>query len=313
MASQIGAEQVSRQLVDLARARAKDPKKVWGIPYGFSGVDALTGGIHNEEMTILMARPGVGKTQFLGQTALNVAEYLTTPEGKRLYPGHVVKLVECEMSALSFQQRIVCYKARVSSRKVREGNLSAEGLRAYEEAAESLAGLPIEYLDEPGSLEETVKWLGSGNKPAWFAVDYIGIHPHNPAQAGASQWAKVSALSQGFRKVCKTLAPGLILAQMNREFSKRQDPRPQLTDLRDSGSLEQDAWNVFALHRMDVFMDLSTEDINRPKDATLYVLKQRNGPIGQVEMKWIPLAGAYVDVSDLAKKLEEEDGVRAAA
>jgi replicative DNA helicase len=311
MAEEIGVGQVSHDLVTQARARAKDPKKIWGIPWGFSGVDALTGGIQREEMTVLFARTSVGKTQLLGQVSLNVADWLQTAEGKRQYPDHVVKLVLCEGSAMTFQQRIVCNKARVSSRKVREGSLSAAGLRAYEEAAEEIADLPIEYLDHPSSLEETIRWLSSGKKAAWFAVDYIGIHPVGSVQT--NQWAAVTALSKGFREFCKRVAPGLILAQMNRDFSKRQDPRPQLTDLRDAGSLEQDAWNVFGLHREDALYAVNTEDINRPKDATLFVLKQRNGPTGPVEMKWIPLAGAFVDVSDLANKLEEDDGVRPAA
>ena len=307
MAEQLTVEQVSRDLVKQARERAADPKTIWGIPWGFPGLDALTGGIHREEMTVLMARPGVGKTAMMGQVALQVAEWLQTPEGKREHPGEVVKLVLCEMSALSFQQRILCYKAKVSSRRVREGRMTPEKQRDYEVAAEAIAGLPIEYLDHPSSLEETLRWLETGNKPAWFAVDYIGIHPLGPKFAGVGQWQKVTTLSQGFREVCKSLAPGLVLAQMNRDFSKRQDPRPQLVDLRDSGSLEQDAWNVLALHREDALYAVNSEDMNRPKDATLFVLKHRNGPLGPVEMKWIPLAGAYVDVSDLAKKLEDAD------
>lgn len=305
MADRLTVDQVSRDLVRQARERAKDPKKVWGIPWGLPGLDALTGGIHTEEMTVLMARPGVGKSAFMGQIALNVAEWLLTPEGQREHPNQVVKIVSCEMSAHQFQQRVVCYKARVSMRKVREGRLSHEHQDAYERAAEAIAGLPIEYLDHPASLDETTHWLTTGHKPAWFCVDYIGIHPWGPRQAGMGQWAKVTALSNGFREVCKSLAPGLILAQMNREFSKRDDNRPQLTDLRDSGSVEQDAWNVLGLYRGDVFTAVAAEDMNRPKDAMLYVLKHRNGPLGQVELKWLPLAGAFVDVSDLAEKLED--------
>ena len=105
MSERTNVEVVSRELIKHARARAADPRSIWGIPWGFSGLDALTGGIHLEEMTVTMARPGVGKTQFMGQIGLNVAEYLLTPEGKRLYPDQVVKLVLCEMSARSFQQR----------------------------------------------------------------------------------------------------------------------------------------------------------------------------------------------------------------
>lgn len=299
MAERLTVEQVSRDLVRMARERALDPRKIWGIPWGFPGLDGLTGGIHSEEMTVLMARPGVGKTAFMGQTALQVAEYLVTPEGQRLHPNEVVKLVLCEMSAQSFQQRIVCYKAGVGMRRVREGRLSPEGMAKFEAAAESIAHLPIEYLDNPSSLEDTVKWVMNGEKAAWWACDYIGIHPVGPKMESASQWAKVTALSKAFREVCKFYAPALILAQMNREVEKREDSKPRMSDLRDSGSVEQDAWNIFGLTREDVLSAVAPEDRDRIKPASIYVLKQRNGPLGIVELNWVPRAGAFIDVSDL--------------
>ena len=159
MSERLTVEQVSRDLVKRARERAADPRKIWGIPWGFAGLDGLTGGIHSEEMTVLMARPGVGKTQFMGQTALQVAEYLMTPEGKRLHPNEVVKLVLCEMSAASFQQRIVCYKANVGQRKVREGTLSRESLARYEEAAESHCAPAYRV---PGHTEQPGRHHSSG-------------------------------------------------------------------------------------------------------------------------------------------------------
>ena len=299
MSERLTVEQVSRDLVKRARDRAADPRKIWGIPWGFAGVDALTGGIHSEEMTVMMARPGVGKTQLMGQFALNVAEYLLTPEGKRLYPNQVVKLVLCEMSAASFQQRIVCYRAKVGQRKVREGTLSREGLARYEEAAESIAHLPIEYLDTPSSLEDTQQWVTTGKKTAWWAVDYIGIHPGGPKLDAQSQYIRVTALSKAFREVCKYHAPGLILSQMNRDIEKREDPRPRLSDLRDAGTVEQDAWNVMGLHRDDALSAISIEDQDREKPASLYIIKHRNGPLGIVELSWVPRSGAYMDVSKL--------------
>ncbi len=272
MSEQLTVKQVSRDLVKTARERAADPRKIWGIPWGLAGLDALTGGIHAEEMTVMMARPGVGKTALMGQVALSVAEWLKTPEGQRRHPNEVVKLVLCEMSAHSFQERIVCYKAHVGSRSMREGHLDAAQMAAFEEAAQSIAELPIEYLDAPTSIENTITWLKSGKKPAWFGVDYIGIHPLGPHQENASQYIKVTQLSKAFRETCKHVAPGLVLAQMNRDCEKRDDSRPRLSDLRDSGSLEQDAWNVMGLYREDIFSAISEEDQNRVKTAAIYTL-----------------------------------------
>ena len=197
MSEQLTVKQVSRDLIKTARERAADPRKIWGIPWGFPGLDTLTGGIHQEEMTVMMARPGVGKTQMMGQVGLSVAEWLKTPEGMRRHPNQVVKLVLCEMSAHSFQERIVCYKAGVGSRKMREGMLTKEDLRKFEEAAQDIADLPVEYLDTPTSLEDTLTWLSSGSKPAWWACDYIGIHPLSQ-RSDANQYVNVSNLARGF-------------------------------------------------------------------------------------------------------------------
>jgi replicative DNA helicase len=308
----LNAETVSRDLAKRVRERMADPRKVWGIPWGLAGLDNLTGGIHEEEMTVMMARPGCGKTAFLGQTALGVAQYLITDDGRQRYPRKVVKLVLCEMSAQSFQQRLICQKAGVSMRRVREGRLTQTQLALYDEAAEDIAKLPIMYLDNPTSLESTAKWLREDPKPAWWAVDYIGIHPLGPSVGNESAWARVSKLSAGFRWLCKEVAPGLILAQMNRECEKREDTRPKLSDLRDSGSLEQDAWNVMGLWREDVFARVADEDRNRPKPASLFMLKQRNGPTGTVELLWTPNRMTFVDITKVVEEAED-DGLRPSA
>ena len=86
---------------------------------------------------------------------------------------------------------------------------------------------------------------------------------------------------------------------MNRDIEKREDPRPRLSDLRDSGTVEQDAWNIMGLHRDDTLSAISVEDQDRNKPASLYVIKQRNGPLGIVELSWVPRAGAFMDVSNL--------------
>ena len=307
MSEILNAETVSRDLTRRVRERRADPRKVWGIPWGFPGLDDLTGGIHEEEMTVMMARPGVGKTNFMGQVAMNVADYLTTPDGRARFPKKVVKLVLCEMSAASFQQRLVCQKAGVSMRRVREGRLTDEQLARYDAAAEAVAKLPLHYLDEPTSLENTLKFLREDPKPAWFAIDYIGIHPLAPQMANESPWRRVSALSSGFRDFCKRVAPGLILAQMNRECEKREDTRPRLSDLRDSGNVEQDAWNVMGLWREDVFSRVADEDRNRPKPASLLVLKQRNGPIGTVELLWVPTRMTFHDITNVVEEAEDAE------
>ena len=131
-----------------------DPRAVWGIPWGFPGLDLLTGGIHEGEVTILAARPRVGKTTLMAQIADSICTYLAGEEGQAKYPKHVIKLVMCESSAEVFQQRMLCYRARVSIRKVREGHLTADQFDRYKQAAREFCTLPIEYLDDARSLDQ---------------------------------------------------------------------------------------------------------------------------------------------------------------
>lgn len=296
------AATVTDALIRGMEQRAKDPRLVWGIPWGFNGLDRLTGGIHTEEMSILMARPGVGKSFFLGQVAIGVAKYLLSDDGRKRAPGAVVRLVLCEMSARQFQERLVCQAAGVHLRRVRAGRLTPAQQAAYREHARLIGDLPIEYLDAPLSLDDTTRWVTKGAPCAWWAVDYIGIHPAGDARLEAEQTRKVAYLSEGFRALARGHAPGLVLAQMNRDIEKRkpEERRPQLSDLRDSGRLEQDASGVvMGLYRPDLYTRVADEDLARPKAAELCVLKQRNGPIGTIELLWFPTMPGYVDTSDL--------------
>ena len=301
------ADTVASTLIQAMERRAADPRSVWGLPYFCPGLNALTGGAHRGEMSLLGARTSVGKSFWLAQDALHKAKYLLSDEGQRCYPGQCVKLVLCEMSAEQFEQRIVVQLAEVSDRKVRSGTLSLYEQERYRTAAKQVGELPIEYLDRPQGLEHTLQWLSNGTKCAWFGVDYIGIHPTGDGQLDASPYRKVSYLSAGFRDYCFHGPPGLILAQLNREIDKRkpEDRRPMLSDFRDSGQLEQDASGAtMALFRPDLYTKVPDEDKLRPKPADLIVMKQRNGPIGTVELMWLPSLPGYADVSD---RYDEEE------
>ncbi len=302
----VTAREVSRELYKLERARASDPRTVWGLPYFSNGLNRLTGGAHKGEMSIIAARPGVGKSFFAAQNAVTMAEYLLTEEGQRRYPDHVVKLVLCEMSAANFQMRLACQRAKISQRRVMTGRIDSQQQARFEGALKDLAELPIEYKDDPSGFEDTRKWLEHGNPCAWFCVDHIGIHPAGNPGLESQPTARVGYLSKGFRSFCRYGPPGLLLAQLNREVEKTEDKRPMLSHLRNSGSLEEDASGfVGFLYRPDMYTKVPDEDVLRPKDAELIVAKQRNGPIGTVEMLWAPTLPGFVDESELADDLED--------
>lgn len=301
------AKEISETLVARMEERTRDPGTVWGVPYFSKGLNALTGGAHRGEMSLLGARTSVGKSFFLAQNALSVAHWLKTAEGQKRCPNAVVKLVLREMSAAQFQQRLIVQTALVSDRKVRQGRLSFTDQRKYRQAAHEVGELPIEYEDNPKGLAQTLTWLDEGAPCAWFGVDYIGILPTGFKDLDGNQYRRVGYLSEGFRDYCLHGPPGLILAQLNRqiEMRKPEERKPQLSDFRDSGTLEQDASGVIlTLFRPDLYSRVSDEEASRPKPAELAVLKQRNGPIGVIEMQWVPNLPGFVDVSDVVDDIE---------
>lgn len=302
------AAEVSDELLRRTAARRLEPRTVWGLPWGFNGLDTMTGGIHQGQMSLLAARPGVGKSFFAGQVAVNVAQYLMTPDGRERYPNQVVKLVLCEMDKESFQERLIVQRAKVNAKRVRSGRLNEEQWSRYQRAAKEISRLPIEYLDSPLSFEHTKRRIQEGSKCAWWCVDYIGIHPAGSGVDESNPYRKVSFLSGAFRDLARYIAPGLVVCQLSRKAEGREDKRPVLSDLRDSGNLEQDASGaVLAIYRSDMYVKVADEDRNDPKDAELLVLKQRNGEIGTVNLKWAPTLPGFVDMSQLVVDLEDDE------
>lgn len=298
----VTARDVGVKLYRRMQERVADPRLIWGIPWGFAGLDQMTGGIQREEMSIVMARPGVGKSFFMGQVGLNVARWLLTDEGRKRFPDHVVRLVLCEMSAESFQDRMVCGLAKLQARRVRAGRLNAQQQQQYVDAVSTIAKLPIEYLDAPTGFEATERFITEGSPCAWWGVDYIGIHPSRELDP----YRRVTALAQGFRRLAREVAPGLVLSQMSRACEKREDKRPMLSDLRESGALEQEASGVVGgLYREDIYVKVPDEDRLLPRPAELLVLKQRNGPIGTVPLIWVPAMPGWVDEAQLEDDLGE--------
>jgi replicative DNA helicase len=299
---------VGKSLYEMAVARRADPRMVWGIPWGFPGLDKLTGGIQREEMSLLMARPGVGKTTLMEQVALGVSKWRGTADGQEYLekhaPGGVIRLVLCEMTAENFQQRLTCKLAKVSMRKVREGTLNDAQFERWVEAAREVAKLPIEYLDNTTGLDSTSRFLAAQhykNAPPtlWWGLDYLQIHPTGQrGQAGDT--SAINLISTTLRDIAKQIAPGLVLSQMTREADKREDKRPQMADLRGSGQLEADAAVIMGIYNERIYIKVPEEEKNKSCVAELLLIKQRNGPSQRtIEMLWHPTQQCFEDVSEL--------------
>lgn len=282
--------EVATGLLGQAVARRKDPKEVWGISWGQPKLNHYTGGIQREEMSVMMARPGVGKTSWLEDRVVDITDWLDTPDGieyQEQYQADTIRLVLVEMSAMNFQQRLTAKLARVPLRGIREGTLNEDQWRRYVAATERVANLPIEYLDEITHLDQTVRFL---TRPGtlWWGLDYIQIHP-TTARGQAGDTAAINIISTTLRDIAKRIAPGLALSQMTREVDKREDKRPQLADLRGSGQLEADAAVVLGLYREDIYKRVADEQRNEPRAAELLLLKQRNGDSNlTIDMWWYP-------------------------
>jgi len=257
-----------------------DPsKRIKGISTGFTKLDEMTGGLHSGELIILAARPSMGKTAF----ALNIAWHVAT----RLF--HPVAIFSLEMSQESLLTRMLCAAARVDSHRFRTGYLNEKERQQLRAAANQMVDAPL-YLDDTAGANlmdmhaKLRRLQQSGQKLGLVVVDYLQLMSSKGRTENRNQ--EVSQISRGLKLLSKELdCPFLVLSQLSRATETRQgDHRPQLSDLRESGSIEQDADLVGFIFREEVYKR-DREDLHGL--AELILAKQRNGPIGKVDLVFL--------------------------
>src|SRR5581483_10726022 len=241
---------------------------------GFTKLDEMTGGLHKGELIILAARPSMGKTAF----AMNIASHVATKLGLP------VAIFSLEMSNESLLTRMLCASAYVDSQRFRAGYLNQDERRKLQKAALEMVEAPI-YIDDTAGVNlmdmhaKLRRMKQTGQAPALVIVDYLQL------MSGRGRFenrnAEVSAISRGMKLLAKELeVPMMVLSQLSRAPETRQgDHRPQLSDLRESGSIEQDADLVGFIFREEVYKP-DRDDLKGL--AKLIIGKQRNGPIGDV-------------------------------
>ncbi len=256
-----------------------DPsKRIKGISTGFTKLDEMTGGLHAGELVILAARPSMGKTAF----ALNVAWHVAT---KLRQP---VAIFSLEMSNESLLTRMLCASAYVDSQRFRAGYLTQEERAKLRHAANEMVEAPIYIDDTPGAnlmdMHAKLRRLNSEQKLGLVIVDYLQLMSGRGRSENRNQ--EVSALSRGMKLLAKELhVPMLVLSQLSRAPETRiGDHRPQLSDLRESGSIEQDADLVGFIFREEVYKR-DREDLRGL--AEFILAKQRNGPVGKIDMVFL--------------------------
>src|SRR6266481_1061277 len=258
-----------------------DPsKRIKGLGTGLLKLDEMTGGLHAGELIILAARPSMGKTAL----ALNIAHHVASKLQE------TVAVFSLEMSQESLLTRMLCASARVDSQKFRSGYLNSEERQRLQVAASQLVRSPLFIDDTAGAnlmdMHAKLRRLQAERKQdlGLVVVDYLQLMSGRGRFENRNQ--EISTISRGFKLLSKELnVPMLVLSQLSRAPETRQgDHRPQLSDLRESGSIEQDADLVAFIFREEVYKR-DREDLRGL--AELLVSKQRNGPVGKVDLVFL--------------------------
>ena len=256
-----------------------------GVPTGFVDLDNLLTGLHGGELVLVGARPSMGKTSF----AMNVLSYASVMAGK------TVAAFSLEMPRDQLAMRLLCADARVDMQSVRHGTLRDEDWLALSRALGPIAAANL-YIDDtsgitPSQLRSRCRRLKIERGLDLVMVDYIQLMASDGRAENRQN--EVSEISRALKGIAKELnVPVLALAQLSRAGAQRSDKRPILSDLRDSGAIEQDADVVMFLHREEYY-DPNTEDKNI---AEVIVAKQRNGPLGTIKLAWL---GQYTRFASL--------------
>lgn len=260
-----------------ARLEAEDGHLVTGLETGFNDLDELTNGLQNGEMIIVAARPSMGKTAF----ALNIAEYLA------MVNKQPCAIFSMEMSRQQLAQRLLCSRSGVDAQRLRRNMLSGDDFGLLVKAVGELSEAPLYIDDTPGltllGLRAKARRLASRYDIKAVFVDYLQLM----SQPGAeSRQQEVSTISRGIKALARELnVPVVCLSQLNRSPEGREGHRPRMSDLRESGSIEQDADVVTMLHREDYY-HRGDEEYTDTNTAEVIIAKQRNGPTGVVKLQF---------------------------
>ena len=271
---------VVREWWDTLEHRIENKQLVTGVPTNFSKLDALTQGLQPGELIILAARPSVGKTSL----ALNIAR------NAAVLAGRPVVVFSLEMSRQSLVQRLICSEAHVDAYMLRTGQADSMAFQQIAKAMDTLTHADLWIDDSPAlainSLRARARRMKAQYKIELIVIDYLQL-----MQGGRrdSRVQEVSDISSGLKAIAKELdVPVLALSQLSRESERRENKRPQLSDLRDSGSIEQDADVVLFLYREG----MHNREIDRAK-TELIVAKNRNGPIDDLPLVFIAEQTAF--------------------
>ncbi|WP_295851724.1 replicative DNA helicase [uncultured Xylophilus sp.] len=266
-------------LLDRVQEMADNPNDITGVPTGFYDLDRMTSGLQAGDMVVLAARPSMGKTAF----AVNIAEHVALNEGLP------VAVFSMEMGAAQLAVRIVGSIGRIDQGHLRTGKLTDDEWPRLTEAIERLRTVSL-HIDEtpgltPSELRANARRLARQcGKLGLIVVDYLQLMSGSGGAGGDNRATELGEISRGLKMLAKELqCPVIALSQLNRSVEQRTDKRPMMSDLRESGAIEQDADIIMFIYRDDYY----NKDSKEPGVAEVIIGKQRNGPTGTVKLAFL--------------------------
>ena len=311
--------------VNVANAAYQREGGMAGVSTGLIDMDKKLGGLHRSDLLILAGRPSMGKTSLATNIAFNIAKTykrgLLPDGGEGAVDGGVVGFYSLEMSAEQLAARILSEASEVPSEQIRRGDMTEAEFRRFVEAAKALESCPLYIDDTPAlpisQLAARARRLKRTQGLDVLIVDYLQLV--RPATAKDSRVNEVSEITQGLKAIAKELdIPVVAVSQLSRQVENREDKRPQLSDLRESGSIEQDADVVMFVFREEYYAEREKPSDDKLEEmaawqarmehlhgkAEVVIGKQRHGPIGSVELSF---EGRFTRFGNLVKPWQQGD------
>ena len=299
------------QTIEMATQAMKSDQGIVGVPTGLKDLDEKLGGLHKSDLVILAGRPGMGKTALATNIAYHASQNLMSRQEKSS-----VAFFSLEMSSEQLSTRILSEQARIKSDDIGRGKVTEEEINRYIETSRNIYNLPL-FIDETPAI--TIATLCNRARRikrlfgvSLIVVDYIQLMRAPSSNRGDNRVQEVSEITQGLKALAKELkVPVLALSQLSRAVESRDDKKPQLSDLRESGSIEQDADVVMFVYREAYYLEnkqpklgsieyaewqTKMNDVNGLADIILG--KQRHGPTGVIKVEF---EGIYTKFKDLSK------------
>ena len=282
--------QVAMNVLEKIEEASKNQGTVTGIPTGFIDLDYKTSGLQPSDFILIAARPSMGKTAFV----LNLVDHIAVKKG---LPCMVFSL---EMSKEQLVNRMLAMESNVESQKLRTGTLSDSDWDAVVEGIGVIGNSKLIIDDTPGisimELRSRCRKMKLEYGLSVVIIDYLQLMSGSGKGGGDNRQQEISEISRSLKALARELsAPVIALSQLSRACETRQDHRPMLSDLRESGAIEQDADVVMFLYRDDYY----NKDTDMPNIAEVIIAKQRNGPIGTVNLVWRP---EFTKFANMAKQ-----------